>query len=226
MKKLVALILILSCILTFSACAEGKIKVTHKNLIVFEGDDSGYLYARIENTGDAAIGVGTGSLVCFTEDDEILLTESFIASYPSYITLLPGEYVYANSFIWNGALQDGKIADYKLSFEKYNYTSEYLLVPCEATFDLPGKDSYENYLYVTFTNPTDQIISDFKISAALYDAQNTLLFADGASTGSVAVHPSSSVTVRINVPNDVVTYYHVHNLVPTTVDALVQYEID
>ena len=63
MKRIFALVLALTiCLFSAAALAEGKLTVTEKNLIQLDGSDVAYFFAKVENTGDDAIGVGTGSI--------------------------------------------------------------------------------------------------------------------------------------------------------------------
>lgn len=225
MKKLIILFLLLSCTLTFSAFAEGKLKATHKNLFIVD-DDEAYFFARVENIGDAPIGMESSKLVAFNEDDEILLTENYVAPIPNYLILEPGEYVYVQEWIWDSTLKGSAISDYKFSASEYGRATRYNLLPCTSTMLLNGKDSYSNYINVTFTNTSDETIWKTNVSAALYDTDNNLLFADGKTIDTIGIHPNCTVTVEISVPNAIIAYYYSHNLTPSSIDAIVRYSLE
>ena len=92
MKRIFALVLALTiCLFSAAALAEGKLTVTEKNLIEFDGSDVAYFFAKVENTGDDAIGVGTGKLVAFSADDEVLISEDYVSTSPNAAILQPGE---------------------------------------------------------------------------------------------------------------------------------------
>lgn len=222
MKKLIALILILSCLMTCTCLSEGKLKATHKNLFII-AENEAYFYARVENVGDAPIGIENSKLVIFNEDDEILLTENYIYPIPNYLILDPGEYVYLQDWIYNSSLKGNTVSDYKFSASDYSRATRYSTLDCEATMLLNGKDSYNNYLYVTFTNTTNETIWKTNVSAALYDKDNNLLFADGKTIDTIGFHPGSTVTVEISIPHDMIVYYYSHNLTPSNIDAIVRY---
>lgn len=221
MKKMTALLLVQVFLFSATALAEGKLKVTEKNLFVYAGDDNGCFYAKVENVGDVAVGVDSGDLVIFSEDDDIILTDSYITTLPSYIVLQPGDYLYVKEFLWNSALKNAAIGDYKFSVPMRKSTKTFTKVPCEATFELEGTDSYENYVYVTFTNTSEEPIYDFYIVAALHDADGNLVFVDSKSLSNVAVHPGSTVTTKLYVDRDLMEHYKMNSIVPATVDAMV-----
>lgn len=226
MKRLVSFVAMLACILVSTGFAEGKLSVSQKNLHIFDGDDNGYFYAKIENTGDETIAVGTGTLVAFTAEDEIAFSEDYISVIPGRVELAPGEYVYAKEYIWDSALQDNTIGDYKFSIESNARGNVYKKEQCEAHFDLPGADSYDNYVYVTFTNTTDELIYGYCIAVALTDAEGNLLFVDGDTIDALAVYPGSTISVRVYVDQDLMSYYKAHDLKPSNVDAMVYYPVE
>ncbi len=222
MNKIVVLLLVLTLVCC-SSLAEGKLKATEKNLFVYANDDNGYFYAKIENVGDAPIASNSGDLVIFSDDDEIVTTESYVTTLPSYTVIEPGEYLYVKEFLWDAALKDAVIGDYKFSLSARDNGTIVTKIPCEATFELSGVDSYDNYVYVTFTNTATAPLYDCYITAALHDADGTLVFVDSISLSSVAVHPDSTITVKIYVDRDLMEHYQANNIVPTTVDAMVLY---
>ncbi len=225
MKKLVVFLALL-CLIPSFAFAEGELTVTQKNLIVFDDDDTGWFYARVENTGDEPIYSDSGSLVLFTPDDEILLTESYVRTSPSYMLLNPGEYAYVSSFLWDSALEDNEVGDVKFSIGEDDDGYEYETIPSEAEMDLEGVDSYENYINVTFTNSTDEILYDFAICVAMTDTNGDLVFVDSDSTSTIGLHPGSSMTIKVYVDNDLMTYYDAHGITPAAVDSYIVRSID
>lgn len=226
MRRLVAIMLALAMLFGVNCLAEGKLSVTQKNLIIYDGDDNGYFYAKVENTGDAPIGIGTGKLVAFSPDDEIVLSENYVSAYPGRVILAPGECAYAKEFIWDSAVKDQEISDYKFSMDTYDYGQEVVYLPCEAEISLKGADTFDNYVYVTFTNTTEKTIYGLTVTVAMTGEAGELLFVDGSSAETLGVHAGSTVTLKLYVDNDLMEYYDAHDLHPTTVDATVCYSAD
>lgn len=221
-KKVLSVLLVLMLLLSVAALGEGKLKITQKNLIIYSGDDSGYFYAKVENVGDAPIGVGYGDLVLFSEDDEIILTENYVSPSPSGAILQPGEYLYIKEYLWDDALLTTPVADYKFSLPSSDRADEMGKVPCEGTFELSG-DKYGNYIYVTFTNTTGMPRYDFYVNVALFDAEGNLIFVDSDKLSSLAIHPEGTVTLKLYIDSSMMEHYLLNNIVPNSVDAIVCY---
>ena len=224
MKKMVVLVLtfVLACCFVATAVAEGKLTVIAKNLIEFAGDDTGYFYAKIENTGDEAIGIESCKLVAFSAEDDILISDSYITSTPSYVLLDPGEVVYASDFIWESVLTDADVVDYKFSVGSSKTGNEIVFIPCEARHEFINE--YSNYVYVTFTNTTDEVKYDFYITAALFDIEGNLVYVDSSILSYMGIHPGSTITRQMSISSDLVKYYKAKGIEIASVEATVCYK--
>ena len=181
LKKVISLLLIVACCFTTTAFAEGKLKATEKNLIVY-GTES-YFFAKVENVGDAPIATGNGDLVVFTEDDEILFSTNYVSTLPSDVVLEPGESLFVRDSEWEDALETNPVTDYKFSISPSNYSADTIIqVPSEATFEYSEEDIYDNYVYVTLTNTTDAPVSNFYVVAALRDLMGKAVESDEYKT--------------------------------------------
>ncbi len=222
MKRVFAsLLALVVCLFSMTALAEGKLTVTEKNLIEFEGTSNAYFFAKVENSGDAAIGVGTGKLVGFGSDDDILVSEGYVTTNPSSVILQPGEALYISDSIWESALESADIADYKFSMETEDYASEMTFVPCEATLELKGE--YDSYVYVTLTNNTEAIQYGPYVTVALHDKEGNLVYVRSQYADSLGVHPGSTVTLRVYVDSDFIQYFQKNNIEVSAADAYVCY---
>ncbi len=227
MKRFTAMLLVICSmlLLTTSAFADAKMTAVEKTLITFQGDWKGYFFAKVENTGDTAgyIEYG-GKLVGFDDNDDVILSEDYISSYPSRIYLQPGEYAYVRNYFLEDALRTSKIADYKFSIKPDSNGYQYSKLPSEAKIEYKPSDKYNNDIYVTFTNDTDDILYDFAITVAMFDQDNHLIFVDGDSSSSLGIHPGSTITVKVSIDSDLVEYYAREGITPTTVESIVYVE--
>lgn len=217
MKRIFALVLALTiCLFSAAALAEGKLTVTEKNLIQLDGSDVAYFFAKVENTGDDAIGVGTGKLVAFSADDEVLISEDYVSTSPNAAILQPGESLYVREWLWESILASSDIADYKFSMGTDDYGVPLKFVPCEAAVEMNNE-----YIYITLTNDTEETQYGLYITAALHDAEGNLIFVNDQSVDNVGIHPGSTVTFRMYIDSDVVEYYANAGIEPAAVDAYV-----
>lgn len=222
MRKILAAVLLMSLALSsFGVLAEGQLTTTQKSLLEIDGEDKGYFFARVENTGDAGLFVGSGKLVGFSANDDILVSTDYVSSYPGGIQLAPGEYAYVREFLWESVLKDKDIADYKFSAESSPYGTEAKKLSSDVNFEIGGVDSYNNFVYVTVTNDSPDIVYGLYVVAALFDANKELIYVESNSYDSLGLHPNSTVTLKLYVDNDLVKHYQAHDIKPTSADAQV-----
>ena len=222
MKRLFAIfaVLMMCSICSVSACAAGKLKVTTKNLFVYYNEDNGYFFAKVENVGDEAIGVDSGDLVLFSEDDEIILSKSYVTTIPSYVVLEPGEHLYVKEYLWDSALKENSVADYKFSVSATQSKKTFATIPSEAKLERTETD---DYIYVTFTNSLQQPVSDCYVVAAVYDTAGELVFVDTKSLSNIMVHTDSTLTARMAVDWALRDHYKLNGIEPASVEAMVYY---
>ena len=225
MRKLIALVLVLSIsICSAAALAEGKLTVTDKNVIIKIGDDSGIFVARVENTGDEPVYYDDGKLVIFSADDDILASENYIASSPSNILLQPGEHTYCYDFVWESSLKNAKLGDIKFSVTSDSRGYSYDQLPATAELELPETDSWaDNYVNVTFTNTTDTVLYGAYVVVAITDEEGKLIYVDRNSYDTLGIHPGSTVTIKMYIDRDYLTYYEANGIKPANVEALMYY---
>lgn len=227
MKRAIAFALCALLILSaMPAWAEGKLTVTSKNAFIYSGKDSGVFVARVENTGDAPIYYDDGQLVIFSADDEILTTENYVYSSPGSLLLGPGEYTYVYEFLWDSALEDAAIEDVKFSVSGDTRGYEYEMIPSEAEIAISGGNSYDNYVNVTFTNETDEVLYGAYVVCALEDKNGEVVFVGRNGYDSLGVHPGGTVTVKMYIDADLIDYYEDNGIEPAAADSMVYFALD
>ena len=204
-----------------------ELEVTQKNLYELSGEyysDQGYFFAKVENNTSEGRYVGDGKLVCFSEDDDVLVSANYVTSSPcSNIWLEPGEYCYVYESIWEDELEESDIADVKFSIKsgEYGYIGE--RVECEAEFFYSEEDTYNNEIYVTYSNPKDEPTDCFYIAVALLDEEDNILYVGQERLYNVKLHPGSTVTQTISISAGLCEYFVENGIVPASVDAQVYY---
>ena len=215
MKRFIAMLLMLCSALLMTAAfaeetaPEAKITVVEQRFINMEDDGRGFFFAKVQNTGDAAGYVDyKGNIVASDAEGNIILTEN-------YVSTAPGEYAYVRENIYDDALDTAEVADCKFSIRAVDNGEEYEKLTSEAKIHFEPDEEDDNYVDVTFTNTTDEI---------LYDQNGELLFINTEVVSGIGVHPGSTITVRLYIYEDILMYFCREGLTPTTVDALVYCE--
>lgn len=231
MKRIIALIVCLMMVLAaMPALAAGELTITKSNLVVVDGSlfVSGYLYACVENTGDAPIACGDASMAIYDAAGEILETSDWVSTIPYNVILEPGEIAYIKEWVvFDDGITSADVGEYKLSIGEYEYTgNETNFIPCEVTVGDLSSDSYDNYIYVTFTCPEGDILYDIGVAGALYDADDNIIFAGYDTMSYVGLHPGSTVTVQLYVDSDIVEHMEANSIVPSVVEAYVYFEVE
>lgn len=222
-RKITLMAFVVSLLLSASCFAEGTVNVADKTAYIFSGKDSGYFYAKVENDGDAPAGVDNGKLVLFSGDDDILVTSDYVNTYPSRVILNPGEYTYISEFLWDSNLKNQSIGDIKFSIDTTDRGTAVERVPCEASYEITGSDSYDNYVHVTITNEADQARKGYYLVGALYDTAGNLVYVDTNQYENVSIHPGSTVTFSLYIDADNINYFESNGIQIGSVDAIVYY---
>lgn len=225
MKKLTALILSVILVCFYAAgLADAAFTVTSQSTYVYPGKDTGAYFARVENTGDTGAYFGDGKLTLLNEQNEKLLSVDYISANPYGIWLEPGEAAYVSEYLWGTALLNASVFDAQLSVQKGEYGYTYKKIPLEAEIDMPEDQAYENFINVTFTNTTDEILFGGAIVCAMMDAQDNLIFVSTNTYDTIGVHPGSTITAKLYVDYDMALYFQTNNIKPARAEAILYYD--
>ncbi len=226
MNKKFLLILVLMTVLCFTASvfAEAEFTVSDKTLITSEGDSNGYFFAKVENTGDSGAYVGYGKLVGFTPDDDVILSEEYVGTYPSTIYLEPGDYAYIEEWIYESELQTNTVADYRFSIKPGTYGTQYAKQPCIAEVQYSSSETYGNCVNVTIANVSSDILQNFYITSAVYDQNGELIYVAGDMFDTIGITPGSTVIIKQSIDSSTSAYIARNKLVPTTVESFLYIE--
>ncbi len=225
-RNIVMATLVGSVLLTSSCFAAGNITVTDKTACIFAGDDSGYFFAKVENDGDEPVGVDSGNLVIFSDNDDILVTSDYVSTYPGRLILNPGEYTYISDFLWDSNLKNQNIGEVRFSVGTTDRGTAVERIPCDATYDIKGSSGLDNHIYVTVTNDSDETRYGYYIVAALLDTAGKLVYVNTNNLESVGLHTGSTATFSLYIDSDSVNYFEANGIQIGSVDALVYYMVD
>lgn len=225
MKRILAVVL---CLLILSvsvpALAAGKLSTTQEDFhVVDDYGIYGVLYARIENTGDKPVCFSAGLLEIFDAEGETIASTDSVYIYGDYLN--PGEYGYARI---RTKLDDQKgasdVDDYLATITgKSSRDKVTLRLPVTASYQPDTDEGYYtyDYIFVTVTNDTDEIMNYIRIVVALLDADGHILYlANDNISSNIGVLPGSSVQFKLTVDSDYKKSYTTAGFTPASVDAI------
>lgn len=82
-------------------------------------------------------------------------------------------------------------------------------------------DAFDNAIEVTFTNPYDDVLFGYTVTAAIFDGNGSLIFVNSDSYSRIGVAPGSTVTVLLPIDRDMTQYFSKASITPAEVDAVV-----
>ncbi|NMD38534.1 MAG: hypothetical protein GYA87_07655 [Christensenellaceae bacterium] len=220
MKKLLAF-LIAFLFMPNIAFAEGDLQVVDSNLI-FVNNKNGYFFASVQNKGDKPVCYDNGVLNIVDKEGKTVFSNDFIRLSPYTSTINPGEYMYVmDRYISIENIKDTEGLEPQFTVTAIEPEDEYAIFENEATFEI--NDALEgSYMYVTFTNTSDEVKYDIAYSIALLDADGKIIFCDDKYTG-LGLHPNATVTASIYINDDIIEHFAENNIVPVKADAVVKY---
>ena len=228
MKKfaLFTLVLILTALLCVPAFAAAELTVTETTLFIYDDDDDGYFFAKVENTGDAGAYFRSGTLELRDDTGNAFITKNYVSSAPYGIYLEPGESAYVRESIWDKLLLETKVDGFTFSVTTDTWGTKYHKLPCEAEFYYSTDSTYDNEMFITLTNDTQDLMHDLSFVAALYDENDTLLYVYSTSYGNLAVHPDSTITIMLDVNSALAKHLNTYGYTPVRIEGFVYAEED
>ena len=193
MKKLLCSLMV--ALIAFSGCAAlaaGKLEVTHENLMLLdEYGFEGYVFARVDNTGDKPIKINAGT------------SSDYLYAYGSE-QLNPGEYTYVQLSASDSEVEVADVADYLLTITGKS-DKDYVVSRFPVTTDLAlnvEEDYYTtSYMYATVTNDTDEPVYGICVALALLDADGNILYLTDETLYNKALLPGGSILIREEIPS-------------------------
>lgn len=210
MRKVFAMILCFLMVFSSAAFADGIITISDHVLFAYEGYSSatGVFAAKIENTGDAPVAIGGGTLTVYDANEEIVHVKQYMASVPDDVIIQPGDYFYISENIYfedGTAVED--VVTYAVEVPASNRGYGYIKLPCEAVVDTEDVSMFGATVDVTFTNTQDYVIYDYGAAVALYDNNGNLLYVSRMYSFDIGLHPNAIATLEVNLSIDALEYF-------------------
>lgn len=228
MKKIAvfSLVLILAALLCIPAFAAAELTVTESTLFIYDDDDDGYFFAKVENTGDEPCYYRSGALEILDDAGNAFITKNYVSSSPYGIWLEPGESAYVRESIWDKTLLETRPSGYNFTVNTDTWGTKYSKIPCDAEFYYTTESTYDNVMFVTFSNDSGELMHDIAIVAALYDENDTLLYVYSTTYGNIAIHPGGTVTVMFDINSSIAKHLNTYEYTPVRIEGIVYVEED
>lgn len=223
MKQFRLWMLVVLLLIPSAALGAEELAVWQTNIRMYDDLPVGRIFAKVQNTGDAPFGMGGATLTVYDGQDEVLLQKKYVMTSAGPIILAPGEYIYISNTIMDFGLQGKEPAHANFTIASTAAAKKRGFLACETAAELKGAGTYDNFLYITFTNTTPAPIDNINVTAALLDENGGILFADTTTTGPLALHPGRSVTMKIPVSESIVRLMEARQETAASVDAIVSY---
>lgn len=225
MKRKLSLLLICSLCVTllipYSALAAGRATVTNETIFVrpFLGYYAAEVYAEVTNTGDKPIVFNGGLIELYNPDGDGIESTNVYSCYPSI--LAPGEsgYLYETITV-KDAEEKNYIDDYMLTITgKAENEKETIRLVSEGSHGEYQRSKYSTAygLFAMVTNDTDELVRGIRVVFALYDANDTLLYATSVEPYYVGLPQGQTIEVRTDVDSRIVEAWAEEGLSPSRI---------
>lgn len=204
----------------------GKLEIVQENAAIVDRYGlNQYVFAKVQNVGDAEIMLDDCNLAVYDADEQLIAAKDY--GQGTYIPLKPGEYAYVTMY---KDIEEGKEADhytFGVTAGEYLYDTT-VQFPAEATMELGVGEGWnqKNWMYVTITNNTDETVYNMELMVALLDAEGNILYTEYDSLYNTGILPGGSVVVRLEIPSEFMQYFEANSLTPAAVDAIAYVQVD
>lgn len=212
------------CLVCCTASAAGKMTVLQENFHAVDfSTPYGYVFAKVENTGDKPVKYSAGLLEIYDANGDTLESTDWVGCYPSILN--PGETGFAivSERVENAsAVSD--LDDYALtvtgksatsgSVTRYPVKGEYQQDVQISTY------STRNYLIAEITNDTDTTAFDVELVFTILDDNGNILYAEHNSLYSIGINPGSTVTYRTTLSDSWKETWEHEGVTPTKLEII------
>lgn len=195
-KKLLCACALIVALTVSAALAEGRIDISRENYCLNDDGDRAYVFAKVENNGDAPIRVADSHFELLDAEGKALADTETMKEYADY--LQPGEYTYVSADI---DLKDveGTIADHSLSI-KGKDGDKYTSVRLDTEWALDPDD--REAVLLTVTNNTGDVLYGVKGAVCFLNGEDIVALNSVSMLSKVGINPGSSVTMKVEAPTD------------------------
>ena len=226
----VAVILMVLMVMPTMSFAAGKMVSTQEDFYVVNSYSIyGYVFAKVENTGDKPVEYSAGLLEIYDANGDTLASDSYLSVYPKI--LAPGEYGYVKDMEKVETELYTDVDDYMLTVTgKSNSGDTVLRLPVVSEYlDQVPVYSWRNedYLVATVTNDQDKTIFGIQVVMVLLDDEDHILDIEQVDLYSgKGLTPGSSLVLKEEVSSAIREAYERKGYKATKADAIAYVYVD
>lgn len=161
----------------------------------------------------------------FDINDELIETSEYVTPDPRYIE--PGESTYAVDYSFEDVYSEN-VGDVKFSIKEKKYSHPITRLKYDdARYDAGSPDSsYDDYIYVTYTNMGEDNISKLHVVVAVSDDDENIVYVGNTVMSDVTIYPGSRIDACIDVSTSMVDYMTKNKITPQISDVIVYIDED
>ena len=193
--------------------------LTHSFVYYNRGAEMGGYFARVMNNSPDPIWLDRGFLTVYSTDGETLFEEEFVHTDPYNVLIEPGQYAYVQEDLLDPLPEGAEIGEAVLELSASSEGWRAAIVP--STVAIITEEDGSLFVGLTLTNDTDEPMENLRMSFALYDETDRLIYVGSWYLDDVILHPHSTITYKGTVYFWVHDYLRQQGLTPARADGIV-----
>ena len=199
--------------------AGGGLTLTHSFVYYNREEKMGGYFARIENNSPDPLWLERGRLTVYSTDGEMLFEENYVQTDPYNVLIEPGQYAYVQEDLLDPLPEGAEIGEAVLELSASSEGWRAAIVP--STVAIITEEDGSLFVGLTLTNDTDEPMENLRMSFALYDETDRLIYVGSWYLDDVILHPHSTITYKGTVYFWVHDYLRQQGLTPARADGIV-----
>ena len=147
----------------------------------------GGYFARIKNNSPDPLWLECGRLTVYSTDGEMLFEKKYVQTDPYNVLIEPGQYAYVEEAFLDPLPTGVEIGETVLELSGSRDGRRAATIPCTAEI-ITDEDGYL-FVGLTLTNDTDEPMENLRMSFALYDEADRLIYVGSWYLDDVILHP-------------------------------------
>lgn len=203
----------------------GKLEVVSENGMFVKGySNYYYVFAKVQNTGDAAVRIDECKLTVLDEAGAEIASRDYGDTFARF--LKPGESTFVKIYADVG---EAIPAAYQLTVtQNDNVYSEDVRYPADAEMLLNVDEGWTvgNYMVALVSNDTDEVLYDVEVAMALLDNDGRIVYIDDKHCFNMGIPAGSDIYVKLEIPEEFIEYYNTNGVKLQSVEAFAYQEVE